>query len=312
MIDPSTAPDTAVPGVPGGRREVQTATRYPVETDADRPAHSPVQDVTAEDDEPEFTVVIPAYNEEASIRGTVETLVDVTENIAASVEIVVVDDGSDDDTRTTLRTLAVEFPVVGAVLNDENSGKGHAIRSGCRAADGRYILLLDADGDIDPAQVVAFLERASSDEADVVVGSKRHPDSDVSYPLRRRVLSKGYAVLVGQLLGLEVSDTQVGMKLIRAEVAEAVMPLLLVEGYAFDVELLALARRRGFTVREAPVDLDFAGDSEVDWPTVGRMTRDTLRVCCRLQLLGSYEAIDRAVSYVRESEEPVDSGRGAD
>lgn len=281
-----------------------------VRPEVDRPTPPEATEATGEQlAGPTLTVVLPAYNEADSIEGTVRTVAEALGDLDQAYEIIVVDDGSEDDTRAALRSLAVEFPAVGFVPNDENNGKGHAIRDGCRAAGGEYVLILDADGDLRPDQIEAFLARARRDDADVVVGSKRHPDSEVSYPVGRQVLSTSYARLVRLLFGLEVSDTQVGMKLLREEAVESVMPLLLVEGYAFDAELLALSRSRGFEIAEAPVTLEFGGDSGVDWLSVGRIVRDTFRVFCRLRVLGSYEKIDRAVSYVRDDGDAVSAGR---
>lgn len=261
---------------------------------------------------PVLTVVLPAYNEAESIQETVRGLAAALSELGDGYEIVVVDDGSEDATLAALRTLAEEFPTVGYVASERNHGKGHAIRQGCRAAEGDFVLLLDADGDLDPGLLETFFQRAHRTDADVVIGSKRHPDSEVSYPLSRRVMSKGYAGMVKLLLGLDVSDTQVGMKLLRAEAVESVMPLLLVDGYAIDVELLAVARAQGFDIAEAPVTLEFGGDSGVDWPSVARIVRDTLGVCCRQHLFGTYETLERTAEYVRECESGTETGGGGD
>lgn len=253
---------------------------------------------------PFLSVVIPAYNEAGAVGRTVDRVESALASVCESHEIIVVDDGSEDATSVRLRTLARERPTLRIVLNETNAGKGHAIRDGCRTATGEYVLLMDADGDLDPCQLTAFVERTR--DADVVIGSKRHPASNVSYPLRRLCLSKGYSLLVRLLFGLEVTDTQVGMKLLSWEAVDDVMPLLMVEGYAFDVELLALAKESGYDIAEAPVSLEFDGDSSIDWVEVGRIALDTASVFCRLKLLESYEAIEGAVSYARDREEPAD------
>lgn len=263
----------------------------------------PAQSIDERDRErPELSVVIPAYNEEDSVGETVTAVESVVSSVCPSHEIVVVDDGSDDRTRAALRTLAAAIETVGIVLRDENQGKGKAIRDGCLAASGEYVLVLDADGELEPSQIEAFLARTGRDGADVVIGSKRHPDSEVAYPRRRRLLSEAYSRMVRILFGLQVTDTQVGMKLLRQDAVERIMPLILVDGYAFDVELLALARRYGFSVVEAPVTVDFEGDSGVDWPAIVRIGLDTMGVFCRMKLMGSYEKLAQAVEYAQQTE----------
>lgn len=251
---------------------------------------------------PLLSVVVPAYNEAESVTRTVDHIVSVVSDASESDEIIVVDDGSDDGTLEELRSLAEDVSQVECVSYEENQGKGHAVKMGCRQASGEFVLFVDADGDLTPERITTFLDRMRTTDADVVIGSKRHPDSDVTYPLKRRILSKGYSLLIRVLFGLKVTDTQVGMKLLRGEVVDDVMPLVLVRRYAFDVELLALAHSRGYVIVEAPVSLEFDGASNVDWSEIGRIAIDTARVFCRLHLLESYDMIERSVlQYVRES-----------
>lgn len=251
---------------------------------------------------PLLSIVVPAYNEAGSVTRTVDRIASVAGDVSESDEIIVVDDGSDDGTLDELRSLAEDIPEVECVSYEENQGKGHAVKMGCRRATGELILFVDADGDLTPERITTFLDRLRTTDADIVVGSKRHPESDVTYPLKRRALSKGYSLLIRVLFGLKVTDTQVGMKLLRGEAVDEVMPLVLVRRYAFDVELLALAHKRGYTIVEAPVSLEFDGTSNVDWPDVGRIAVDTVRVFCRLHLLQSYDMIERSVlQYVRET-----------
>lgn len=260
------------------------------------------------DGRPELSVVVPAYNERGHICDTIDSLEAAVADACDGYEIIVVDDGSANGTVDRVRTLSEERPLVGFLAGDENRGKGHAIRRGCQVATGEVVLLLDADGELTPDRITTFLGVMRETGADVVIGSKRHPDSTVTYPPKRRVLSAGYSLLIRLLFGLQVSDTQVGMKLLRWEVVEDVMPLLLVERYAFDVELLALAHWHGYTITEAPVSLDFDGHSSINWREVVRIGADTVRVFLRLNLLRSYDALERAVEY-KNDKRSVTGGR---
>lgn len=241
---------------------------------------------------PALSVVVPAYNEVGDVQASLQYLDRVIDGLVPSYEIIVVDDGSIDGTSAILQAMADHHGAIKYVTHDINHGKGHAIKSGCQWVSGERVLFVDADGDINPGDIAAFLERMEADDADIVIGSKRHPESSVSYPLIRRVLSMGYGLLVKALFRLDVTDTQVGMKLLRREVVEEVMPLVLVKRYAFDVELLAVAVNRGYTVTEAPVSIDFNMGSNIDWKEVARIGWDTAAVFYRLHLLRYYDRIE--------------------
>jgi glycosyltransferase involved in cell wall biosynthesis len=241
---------------------------------------------------PLLTVVVPVYN------GGVEIVenVGVIRRAAAGelapedVELVVVSDGSIDGTAE--RLLAARSDVNMRVIHyDRNFGKGYAVKAGALAANGRWIAIVDADLDLDPAAIPAYLETAQRESLDFVIGSKRHPDSVVHYPRSRRVASWCYQQLNRVLFRLDVRDTQVGLKVFRREVANEVVPLLLVKQFAFDLELLAVGRALGFRrVRELPVRLEyrFTG-SEVRSGAVARALWDTAAVFYRLRILRTYQ-----------------------
>lgn len=250
---------------------------------------------------PELSVVVPAYNEAASIARTVGKIVAAVGEGGYVAEVIVVNDGSDDRTVEELSSLAEALPTVRVVSYDDNQGKGHAVKIGCQRASGELVLFVDGDGELTPEGIRTFIERLETAEADIVIGSKRHPDSTVRYPVKRRLLSKGYSLLIRLLFGLDVTDTQVGFKLFRREIVDEVMPLVLVHRYAFDMELLVLAHDRGYVIAEAPVSLDFDGRSSVNWREVCRIALDTARVFVRHNL-HSYELIERYVlQYDRDN-----------
>jgi hypothetical protein len=189
---------------------------------------------------------------------------------------------------------------------DRNLGKGYAVKVGALEARGRWVAYCDADLDLDPASIPVYVAEAEREGLDFAIGSKRHPESSVVYPRSRRVASWLFQKYVRVLFQLDVRDTQVGLKVFRREVAEQVMPLLLVKRYAFDIELLAVARSFGFSrVREMPVTLDyqFTG-SGVSASAVIVALVDTVAIFYRLRLVKTYRrkrALFGAFGWTRPS-----------
>jgi glycosyltransferase involved in cell wall biosynthesis len=242
------------------------------------------------DARPVLTVIVPVYNQAGTIVENVRTIRErVERGVDGAVELIVVSDGSIDGSEELLLEDASHGARV--IHYDRNLGKGFAVKAGALAATGEYLGFVDADLDLDPARLPGFLEVAQAEQLDFVIGSKRHPESVVQYPPARRVSSWLYQQLVRLLFDLEVRDTQVGLKVFRREVAEEVMPLLLVKQYAFDLELLAVARALGFRkLREMPIALDyqFAG-SGVRSVAVLYALVDTAAIFYRLRVLRYYQ-----------------------
>ena len=178
-----------------------------------------------------------------------------------------------------------------------NKGKGYAVRYGMARARGNYVAFIDAGMDIDPNGLSMVMEHLLWYEADIIVGSKRHPASQVEYPPLRRFYSLGYQLLVRLLFGLKIKDTQAGLKVFRRHVLEKVLPRLLVKKFAFDVELLAVAYRLGFRrIYEAPIKIDphqFKFTSTIRFRAVFQMLLDTLAVFYRLRLRRYYDDHNR-------------------
>ena len=202
---------------------------------------------------PFVTFVLPAYNESKMIEDTLESLNVNFENTGLLYEIVIVDDGSLDDTRSKVRLFGQTNGNVNLISYDKNVGKGFAIKTGFRKAQGASIIFLDSDSDIDTRQVSRFLDALNT--ADIVIGSKRHPNSIVSVPAIRRLLSSSFNLLVRLLTGIRVSDTQTGIKAIKREAFKDIFNQLCVKRYAYDVELLVLAKIYGMKISEVPVNL---------------------------------------------------------
>lgn len=252
---------------------------------------------------PELSVVLPCYNAGASLGEVLERLLRAGEG--GSREIIVVSDGSTDETVQVARGFPSDS--VRVLSYAEHAGKGQALRVGLTAARGSYVAFLDADGDIDPAALEPLLAIVRLYEPEIVLGSKRHPLSQVHYPPLRRLLSWTYHKLARVLFHVKVRDTQTGLKLIRRDVLEAVLPRMLEKRYAFDLELLVVARALGYSrVFEAPVRIDYRFSSQVDLRAAVCILLDTLAIFYRRYVLDTYRRDPGSTS--RGAAKPASTG----
>lgn len=252
---------------------------------------------------PLLSVVVPVYNGGPAIGENVAVIRDVVGRALGedAIELVVVSDGSDDG--TVERLSSEDLSHVRVLHYDRNLGKGYAVRLGSLAARGEWVGIVDSDLDLDPGSLPGFLDVARRDGLDFAIGSKRHPESVVHYPRSRRAASWCYQQLNRLLFGLQVRDTQVGLKVVSRSVVDEVMPLLLVKQFAFDLELLAVGHALGYRrVRELPIRLDyrFTG-SAVGSRAVVRALWDTLAVFYRLRILRTYERKRRLLGTVERA-----------
>lgn len=235
----------------------------------------------------DLTLVVPFYNPGPRLHQTVAQAVEVLRGTGRSFEVVAVSDGSTDGSEQTLQDLLSDQ--VHQVVLPSQGGKGQALRAGLSRGRGRYLGFIDGDGDVPPDLLAGFVAIVDGSRPDVVLGSKRHPASQVVYPLARRAYSWGYQQLVRILFRLNVRDTQTGIKLVRRQVLQAVLPLMVERGYAFDLELLVLARHLGFTdLVEAPVRIVERFSSTISPRAVAAIFRDTLAIFWRLRIRRSY------------------------
>jgi glycosyltransferase involved in cell wall biosynthesis len=233
---------------------------------------------------PFLSVVTPVHNGETYIGQSLREIVRALETLGRPFEVIVVCDGSCDRSAEIARAAGDDRITV--LDYPENQGKGHAITHGFQRASGRLIAWLDSDLDIDPRIVVDAALAFDGEVIDAIIGSKRHPDSVVHYPMVRRVYSWGYQMLVRLLFRINVRDTQVGAKVFRRELLDTVGPLLLIKRYAFDLEVLAVGAEFGFDrIQEWPVTLRyrFTGTG-IQWPAVKRMFLDTLAIAYRIHI----------------------------
>jgi dolichyl-phosphate beta-glucosyltransferase len=208
-----------------------------------------------------LTIVIPAYNEEARLGRSLDTLIAHLQARAESWEILVVDDGSTDGTARVAGSRAA----VRVVRLPSNRGKGAAVRAGLAESAGERVLFSDADLSTPPEEL-AKLTEALDKGADLAMGSRGLPGSDivVRQAWYREHMGKTFNLILRAITGIPFRDTQCGFKLMRGEVARVLAGELREDGFAFDVELVLRANRNGFVVREIPVVWKNVEGSRVD------------------------------------------------
>lgn len=203
-----------------------------------------------------LSLIIPAYKQEKTIVENVLHVKKVLDTIRYDYEIIVVVDGIVDKTFEKLKKK--QIPKVRILAYKQNRGKSYAIRLGMHEAQGDYVMFLDSGMEIDPNGISMLLEHMEWYEADIIVGSKRHPASRVNYSWERKILSFGYYYFVKLLFGVSVKDTQAGIKIFRKEVLKKILPRLVEKKFAGDLEILVVAKQTGFKrIYEAPIKLDY-------------------------------------------------------
>lgn len=236
-----------------------------------------------------LSVIVPTYRQEKSIEQDLKNIISTLERIDYDWELIVVVDGILD--KTFEKAKKIKHPKVKVVALDKNHGKGYAVRYGMARSSGNMVAFLDGGMEINPEGINLIIKEIEEKQADIVIGSKRHPDSKVSYPPIRRVLSFGYQLLTFVLFGLKVRDTQVGLKIFKRKVLEDVLPRLLVKRYAFDVEILSVANYLGYNnIFEAPIELNyqFGVPNAASVKTIINMLIDTLAIFYRLKIKHYY------------------------
>lgn len=214
---------------------------------------------------PEFSVIIPAFNEQSRLEPTVRDVASYFARVERPVEIIVVDDGSRDGTSALVTRLARELKDVRLIRLPANRGKGHAVRTGVVNSSGRLVLFADADG-ATPIEEVTRLEAALDEGSDIAIGSRvsHQKDVKVTAKLHRRVIGRAFHLLVGLLTVRGFDDTQCGFKLFTANAAHHLFSRMRMDGFSFDVELLMMAKRQGFQVAEVPVNWTHQPGSRVN------------------------------------------------
>ncbi|MFH1428964.1 MAG: dolichyl-phosphate beta-glucosyltransferase, partial [Candidatus Margulisiibacteriota bacterium] len=195
-----------------------------------------------------LSIVIPAYNEQDRLPQTIRRIQEYFKHREYAIELIVVDDGSMDN---MLRTIP---PGVKVIQNGINRGKGYSVRKGVLAAGGDYILFSDADLST-PIEEIEKLKLVIDSDYDIAIGSRavRGADVKVHQPFFRELMGKVFNLLVRLLVVRGISDTQCGFKAFRKDAAKEIFSRQKLNGFGFDVEVLYLAKKLGYKIKETPV-----------------------------------------------------------
>ena len=215
--------------------------------------------------EPIYSIVIPAYNEGARLGATLEKVLSYTHARGWDAEVIVVNDGSRDNTSDIVREYAAANPALRLVENPGNRGKGFSVRMGMLSARGRIVLFSDADLS-SPIEEVTKLLQALQAGADIAIGSRwlRAETQTQRQPLYRQLFGRIFNLLLRLTLGLQFKDTQCGFKAFKRPAIQAIFPLQKIERWGFDPEILFLARKFGFKVQEVPVAWGHSGGTRIN------------------------------------------------
>jgi len=240
---------------------------------------------------PNYSIVIPAYNESVRIRSTIEKILAHIERRDWNAEVLVVNDGSTDDTAQIVQSYGVHNPVLHLIDNPGNRGKGYSVRNGMLHASGEVILFSDADLS-SPIEEADKLFAAVQAGADVAMGSRwlRSELQTERQPLYRQLFGRIFNLALRILLGLHYQDTQCGFKAFTRRAAQSIFPLQHIERWGFDPEILYLAHRLGFRIEEVPVKWAHRAGTRIRPLRDGmRMFMDILKIR-RYSLSGKYDA----------------------
>jgi glycosyltransferase involved in cell wall biosynthesis len=240
-----------------------------------------------------LSLVVPAYKQEKTIVKDIKNLNKVLSAFPFKYEIVVVVDGFLDKTYELL-IQQKDIKALKVLGYEKNHGKGYAVKYGMLKATGDVIGFIDAGMDLDPSEISFALDLMEWNNADIIIGSKLHPESKVNYPMWRKILSWGYRRITHLLFGFSVRDTQVGMKFFRKKVAHDVFSKIIIKRYAFDIEVLTVAYKLGYKkIYESPVKLNFKRAAGIGtsnfWKVIYWMLWDTAAVFYRLKILHYYD-----------------------
>jgi glycosyltransferase involved in cell wall biosynthesis len=201
-----------------------------------------------------YSIIVPAYEEGARIAGSLDKILAYAAQRGWNAEVIVVNDGSRDNTAEIVRGYAVNHPELRLLENPGNRGKGYSVRNGMLHARGEILLFSDADFS-SPIEEASKLFAAIADGADLAIGSRwlQSALQTQRQPLYRQLFGRIFNLLLRVILGLKFKDTQCGFKAFTRRAAQTIFPLQKIERWGFDPELLFLARQFGFRVAEVPV-----------------------------------------------------------
>ena len=237
----------------------------------------------------DYSIVIPAYNEMARIGATLAEVVSCVEANGWNAEVIVVDDGSTDETVDIVKAVAARHPMVHLLSNGANRGKGYSVRHGMLRANGGIVMFTDADLSA-PMQEAHRLFTAIHQGADVAIGSRwlERGRQTIRQPLYRRFFGRCFNFVTRMIMRLPFADTQCGFKAFTRAAAQTVFQLQRIERWGFDPEILFIALKRGYIVREVPVTWGHDERSRISYLKDGLQMLDELIFIRWNALIGAY------------------------
>jgi glycosyltransferase involved in cell wall biosynthesis len=239
---------------------------------------------------PQLSIVIPAYNESARIEQTLERVMSCVEKQGWDAEVLVVDDGSTDRTPQVIHRWMERYPRLHLIQNEGNRGKGYSVRNGLLQAVGEVVMFTDADLSA-PMEEAERLLAAIADGADVAIGSRWMDKTrqTIHQPLYRRFFGRCFNWVTRMVMGLPFKDTQCGFKAFKREAAQVIFRLQRIERWGFDPEILFIARKLGYDIREVPVTWGHDERSRMSYLKDGMKMLEEMAAIRANSLAGRYD-----------------------
>jgi glycosyltransferase involved in cell wall biosynthesis len=252
---------------------------------------------------PQLSIVIPAYNESARIEATLASVLECVETRHWDAEILVVDDGSTDNTAAIVQKWMARNPHLHLVKNPGNRGKGYSVRNGLLQAAGNIVMFTDADLSA-PIEEAELLIEAIDAGADVAIGSRwlDKQKQTVHQPLYRRFFGRCFNWVTRKVIGLPFRDTQCGFKAFRRDTAQTIFRLQTIERWGFDPEILFIARKLKYTIVEVPVTWGHDERSRISYLKDGMKMLEEMGQIRTNSLRGRY---DQAIAALKDTSKMV-------
>ena len=252
---------------------------------------------------PQLSIVIPAYNEGARIEATLERVMSCVAERGWDAEVLVVDDGSSDTTPEIVERWIKLYPRLHLVQNPGNRGKGYSVRNGLLQAAGEIVMFTDADLSA-PMIEAERLMTAIADGADVAIGSRwmDRARQTIHQPLYRQFFGRCFNWITRTVMGLPFKDTQCGFKAFRREAAQVIFRLQTIERWGFDPEILFIAQKLKYTIREVPVSWGHDERSRISYLKDGMKMLEEMAVVRRNSVAGRY---DEAIAAMKDTSKMV-------
>jgi dolichyl-phosphate beta-glucosyltransferase len=240
---------------------------------------------------PNYSIVIPAYNEAGRIPATLHAVIDCVRQNRWSAEIIVVNDGSTDATAQVVHEIARQAPELRLIENPGNRGKGYSVRSGLLQALGEIVMFTDADLSA-PMEEAQGLFEAIENGADIAIGSRwlETKRQTIRQPFYRRFFGRCFNAVTRLVMGLPFADTQCGFKAFTRAAAQTVFQLQTIERWGFDPEILFIALKRGYRIKEVPVSWAHDERSRVSYLRDGTQMLKEIAIVRWNALLGRYSS----------------------